>query len=243
MYKKMWLFINRIECRIARAWTKRAHKRLRHTQWALPPQPEHFDHAIDLFYQWDEWGRPYWLERGNFGNFALQHLMKRRGEEITILDLCCGDAFYSKFFYNYGAKSILAVDFDPEALATARAKNATDKIEFLQADIREGLPGGKFDLIIWDAAFEHFTEEELAKIIGDIKNALNEDGILCSYTIKAREGVWHLEHHEYEPASLEDFMSFFKKYFKHIEGFETNYDERDNLYLMATDHSLPMRGW
>ena len=33
-------------------------------QWELPPQPENFDHSIDLFYWWQHSRNPQWIERG-----------------------------------------------------------------------------------------------------------------------------------------------------------------------------------
>jgi hypothetical protein len=43
-------FFNRIETSIAAKWVKAAHKRQKKIQWSLPPEPEHFDHYIDLFF-------------------------------------------------------------------------------------------------------------------------------------------------------------------------------------------------
>jgi hypothetical protein len=61
-----------IECRIASSWVASAHKRLMAVQWDFPPQPEHFDHHIDLFYHWLETRNSLWLERGVFGSLALR---------------------------------------------------------------------------------------------------------------------------------------------------------------------------
>lgn len=61
-----------MECMLARKWVASAHKRLLFVQWSLPPGPEHFDHSIDLFYQWVQSRNPLWLERGVFGCLALK---------------------------------------------------------------------------------------------------------------------------------------------------------------------------
>lgn len=240
--KPVFEFCSQMECKIAKSWVRGAHKRLMKIQWNIAPQPEHFDHEVDLYYQWQEKGSPFWLERGILGNFAVQHLLSKRTGKLKILDFCCGDGFYSKNIYSYAADEILAVDFDPAALKTANKKNNLPNITYVQADIREIELTEKYDIIIWDAAFEHFTMEELTLVIKKIKAALKEDGILSSYTIKRRASGKMLEHHEYEPVSKEDFKSFFVEYFKNIESFETNYPGRDNLYLIASDSTLPFKG-
>ena len=56
--------IAQMECILARKWVASAHKRLLFVQWSLPPGPEHFDHSIDLFYQWVQSRNPLWLEEG-----------------------------------------------------------------------------------------------------------------------------------------------------------------------------------
>ena len=63
--------IAQLECSIASRWVSSAHKRLMAVQWGIPPTPEHFDHKIDLFYQWLATRNPLWIERGVFGSLAL----------------------------------------------------------------------------------------------------------------------------------------------------------------------------
>jgi hypothetical protein len=65
-------YIATLECYFARKWVSSAHKRLMKVQWGIPPGPEHFDHHIDLFYQWLATRNSRWLERGVFGSLALQ---------------------------------------------------------------------------------------------------------------------------------------------------------------------------
>ena len=60
------------ECSLSLKWAAAAHKLLLSVQWGLPPGPEHFDHSIDLFYQWLESRNHLWLERGLFGILALK---------------------------------------------------------------------------------------------------------------------------------------------------------------------------
>jgi len=201
-------------------------------QWSLPPQPEFFDHNIDLFYLWLAKRNSLWLERGVFGSLALR--------ERRVLELACGDGFNARNFYSLRSEHIIACDFDPKAIKTARGKNGASNIEYLLADIRTEMPGGKFENVIWDAAIEHFTPDEIMKILDDIKSRLTDDGILSGYTIVERaDREKSLSHHEYEFKSKEDLLRFLTPHFRNVMVFETEYPERHNLYFWATDGILP----
>jgi len=56
-----------VNCEVwmARRWVSNSHKRLMAVQWGVPPQPEHFDHHIDLFYQWLATGNPHTISQFN----------------------------------------------------------------------------------------------------------------------------------------------------------------------------------
>jgi 2-polyprenyl-3-methyl-5-hydroxy-6-metoxy-1,4-benzoquinol methylase len=221
-----------LECRIASAWASSAHKRLMAVQWNILPHPEHFDHNIDLFYQWPSTRNSLWLERGVFGSLALKG--------GSLLELSCGDGFNAKNFYSLRSKQIVACDFDPKAIKTAKTKNSARNVTFVLADIRTDMPQGEYENIVWDAAIEHFTEEEIDKILKDIKSRLTENGILSGYTIvEKQDGTKSLDEHEYEFKSKEDLMRFFTPHFKNVTVFETLYPTRHNLYFWASNGHLP----
>lgn len=228
LIKKFSEIIFKFECFISSKWVTKAHKHLKWAEWRIPPQPEFFDHHIDLYYQWLDTRNPLWLERGIFGRLAL------KGGRT--LELACGDGFNARNFYSSGSREIVACDFDPRALKIALSKNLHHNIKYVQADIRCAMPEGKFDNIVWDAAIEHFTPKEIGKILRDIKNRLNSDGVLSGYTIvEKKSGEKSLSHHEYEFKSKEDLMGFISPYFKNIKVFETIYSNRHNLYFWASD--------
>jgi SAM-dependent methyltransferase len=223
-----------IESRVAGRWVSSAHRRLMAVQWGLAPQPEHFDHHIDLFYHWLASRNSFWLERGVFGSLAL------RGGDV--LELACGDGFNARNFYSLRSRRVIACDFDPKAIETARRKNTAPNVQFALVDIRSAMPTGTFDNIVWDAAIEHFTPVEIQKVLRDIKVRLTSEGVLSGYTIvESPDGRKSLSHHEYEFKNKEDLLRFFSPHFKNVTVFETIYPNRHNLYFWASDRSLPFR--
>ncbi|MCF3648744.1 class I SAM-dependent methyltransferase [Synoicihabitans lomoniglobus] len=230
--KSFWETLLQWESAMAATWASRAHRRLMNLQWRVAPQPEHFDHHLDLHYQWLATRSSFWVERGVFGGLAL------RGGDV--LELACGDGFNARNFYSLRSRRVIACDFDPAAIATARRKNHAPNVEFRLADIRDSMPDGTFDNIVWDAAIEHFTPAETAAILRNIKARLTEGGVLSGYTIVERaDGEKSLSHHEYEFRDKTDLLEFLTPHFLHVRVFETKFPERHNLYFWASDHTIP----
>ena len=228
-------FLERIfefECSLSKSWASSSHKRLFLAQWGLKPEPEWFDHSIDVFYQWPKTNNSLWLERGVFSSLAI------KGNNL--LELSCGDGFNTKYFYSHRSKKVVACDFDSTAIDTAKAKNQCLNIDFILADIRTEMPEGKYENIVWDAAIEHFTPKEISSVLINIKNRLEIDGILSGYTIVEKDdGIKHIHQHEYEFKNMEDLKSFLTPHFKNVKVFETIYPSRHNLYFWASDGVLP----
>jgi len=224
-------FLN-FEAMLAKAWVSNVHKRLLFVQWGLPPSPEWFDHTIDLYYQWPKTKNSLWLERGVFGSLAL------KGKNV--LELACGDGFNAKNFYSHLSEKIVACDFDKSAIKTAKNKNRAKNIEYKLADIRHEMPEGTFENVVWDAAIEHFTPEEIENILKNIKVRLHKNGVLSGYTLVEKgDGSKHIHQHEYEFKDKEDLRSFFTPHFKNVRVFETKFPSRHNLYFCASNSEIP----
>lgn len=224
------------EAWIASRWAFRSHARLLAIQWGWPPQPEHFDHRIDLFYNWLASRNPLWVERGVFGSLAL------RGGDV--LELACGDGFNARNFYSLRSRRVIACDFDPGAIRTARRKNAAPNVEYVLADIRTHMPQGAFENVVWDAAIEHFTRGEIDLVLRSAKSRLSASGILSGYTLVERADAMGLTHHECAFQGKEDVSRLLEPHFRHVTVFETIYPSRHNLYFWASDGPLPFgRDW
>lgn len=205
-------------------------------QWGIPPQPEWFDHYLDQYWQWRARESSFWVERGVFARMLLK-------PNARLLEICCGDGFNSRHFYASAASQVIALDFDRAAIRHAKRFNSHPKITFFEQDIRKGLPEGPFDNVVWDAAIEHFTTDEVAKIMSGITARLGEDGVLGGYTLaEADDGHKHLDHHEQEFSTTDDVRRLLAPYFKHVRVWETKHSQRHNLYFACSQKPMKILG-
>lgn len=215
-------------------WTHAFQHRL---EWRRPQKPEWYDHFLDQYFSWPRRGYSYWLERGVFNRLAL----KPRGKT---LELCCGDGFNTRFFYSEKSSQITAVDYNDSALAHAKAYNSRPNIQYIKGDIREGLPAGMFDNVVWDGSLQHFSPEEMEKIFKMIKAALSPDGVFSGATVAVLSTGSQLEHHKHEFHSKEELQSFLKPWFKKVYVFENIHPDRHHLIFYASDQRVPFeRSW
>ena len=91
----------------ARRLVRFVYKWLMYAEWKIIDSPENFDHYIDLYYQWGEYCRPHWLERGIYSIQALKMFAAP-----IVIELCCGGGFNAKHFYSTSSRHIYACDFD-----------------------------------------------------------------------------------------------------------------------------------
>jgi SAM-dependent methyltransferase len=203
-------------------------------QWGWAPRPEWFDHFLDQHWQWSAKNNSLWVERGVFSRLVLK-------PNSRMLEICCGDGFNARHFYASAATSIIAIDFDVDAIPHARRFNSAPNIEYRQHDIRQGLPAGPFDNIVWDAAIEHFTEEEIDKLLREIVALLGESGVVSGYTLtESADGRKSNALHEYEFKDKEDLRRFFTPHFKYVKVWETIYPTRHNLYFAASQQPFEL---
>lgn len=217
--------------RLIRVVARFSHKVQFYLQWAIKPNPEWFDHFLDQYYQWPEKQSPLGWERGIYNLLALT-------PRSRVLELCCGDGFNAYHFYSIRAERIHSIDFDPKAIAHAKRNFKANNVTYMCQDIRQGLPRGPFTNVIWDAAIEHFTLDEISRILNEIKQIMGPSGVLSGYTIVEREDGAQHDDHEYEFKSKQDLQSLLAQFFPHYVVIETEYPERTNLYFYASQSPI-----
>jgi len=215
---------------------KRVHELGMHLQfqrdWGVAPNPEWFNHDLD-FALFATRRQPHFFERGVYASEIVG------GKRV--LDVCCGDGSVAALFIAPQAKSVLGVDFDPNAIKHARKRwSEYENCRFELMDIRKlDVHAQAFDVILWDAAIEHFTQDEIDHIFGSLKRCMTSDGILHGSSIKKREQKSHHDH-EYEFATLQELKAFLGKYFRHVEAWERTHPDRTSLYFRCSD--VPLMG-
>ncbi len=241
LIKKILLIINNIETTLSERWACSAHKRKFLITWSgIWNLPEYFDHKIDLYYQWPSTLNPSWLERGIYNLKAIQMF-----NEPTVLELCCGDGFNAKYFYSTSANLIDCVDYNKGGLDVARKKNSVPNIHWHQGDLSEYFIQDSSELldgytnVIWDMAILYFEKKTVKSILGQIKNKLGDKGILSGSTIANNVESNAFCQHKFEFRSQDELRTLLQAYFINVYVFETDYDDRRNLYFFASDGDIP----
>ncbi|MBY0471634.1 class I SAM-dependent methyltransferase [bacterium] len=198
--------------------------------WRAYPNPEWFNHDLDLVFFQDNRQSQY-FERGIYASEIVRN--KR------VLDLCCGDGSLAALFVSPLAKSVYSVDYDPSAIAHAKKRWARfGNCEFHVGDIRKlQLQPGSFDVCLLDKAMEYLTVAEMNQVLKLIKSSLASDGVVHGSSTKKSNQKSHHEH-EHEFQSLVELKAFLEQHFKHVLAFERVRQDHTTLYFRASDQPI-----
>lgn len=177
--------------------------------WLFYPEiPPHFYNQ-----RWSAYRFAYGDKRGiqAFTRGFLAAEVVQKGDRL--LDIGCGDGFFSKSFFSDRCARIDAVDIEPSAISTARRLNPGVNIDYRVLDaVREDFPASRYDVIVWDGAIGHFSNQDMATMLKKISRALSPDGIFVGSESLGTEGDDHLQHF----ATESDLAAVFRPYFKHV---------------------------
>jgi hypothetical protein len=93
----------------------------------------------------------------------------------------------------------------------------------------------KFDVVLFNAAIEHFTEQDLEKIFSYIKSNINTESVVFGYTLVEKNNEDSFDHHLQFFSNLDDLNSKINKFFINVKCFESIDADRHNLYFIASD--------
>jgi len=191
---------------------RRYYRRLFEAQYRRKAQPPAwFDHRIDLYYHWPH--NLFWLERGILPR-------KYMFPGCTVLDLFCGDGFYSRYFYSTIAGHIDAVDVDPTAIKHAQRWHASPKVDHYELDaVMQEFPRIHYDVIVWFEAIEHLNEGDYTVVLQRIKAAMGENSVLIGSTpiieeAQLGQGSWQ---HSNEFTSVEQLRALLSRDFHDVQ--------------------------
>lgn len=144
--------------------------------------------------------------------------MVRDGD--LVLDLGCGDGFFSSRFLAERAGRVDAIDIDPEAIRTARAQNAGDKVFFhCQDAVSAPFPRSRYDVIVWDGALGHFSAAAADSMLRKITQFLSPTGVFVGSESLGREGADHLQVFD----APDDIGTLLRSYFTSVYLRELTY--------------------
>jgi SAM-dependent methyltransferase len=130
----------------------------------------------------------------------------------SLLDLACGDGFYTRKFRRAGADPVLGVDLSPQQVARARQIEEREPlgIEYRSADVVSLDLNRRFDLVTAIHLLHYLNDgTEIAAVLRKIHDVLEEDG--CFVTMVANP-EFSLERHD-----PEDSRTKFAYYFSAAE--------------------------
>lgn len=221
--------------------------------WGKIPRTEWMDHDQDTFYQFNSNGKFYHFERGIIPRLVSSNFFFKSGK-LNILDLCSGDSYISQKFFFDMSKNIVSVDLDRKALD--RGKKRIKRYQYLnnshfffecdieKCNILDFLKHNNiffnFDIILFNAAIEHFKEDQLDLIFSSVKEVMNKKSFLSCYTIvEDKNNQQYLpEHHEMFFSSKEHLERVVSKYFKFTKSYHSLYNDRLNIYCIGSDQKI-----
>lgn len=166
-----------------------------------------------------------------------------------VLDIGCGDGFFSARFLAERASRVDALDVDPAAIRTARAQNALGNVTFRCQDaVNAPFPDSRYDVIVWDGALGHFPADGAARMLGKIAQSLGPAGVFVGSESLGEEGVDHLQTF----AALEDIGRLLRPHFTQVYLRELTYPlswaggfvRREGYWRCSNDpERLKCSGW
>jgi SAM-dependent methyltransferase len=112
--------------------------------------------------------------------FALPYCS---GKEV--LDVACG-AGYGTAVLAAGARRVVGVDRDAEAVAYARSRYAADNVEFREGDaLALADPDDAYDAVVSFETIEHVPDQE--RFLAEVARVLRPDGVFVVSTPHVRE--------------------------------------------------------
>lgn len=150
-----------------------------------------------------------------------------KGKKVKVLDIACGPGYGSEILLRAGAKKVVGVDKDKEAIDFAERSSSSPLISFICKNIDKlNLKNSRFDLVVSLETIEHLTKQEA--FLDKISNAMNPKAILILSTPNKESLLPGMDkfnpHHtvEFNKDKLENLL---KKHFKKLTFYYQEYPD------------------
>jgi len=212
--------------------------------WSYGGEEPHFtNHRIGTFRFGfaAEANGPEYFYRGFFSSEILR-------KTDRVLDIGCGDGFFTKRFFSPRCDSVDAIDIEPSAIAEATRSNGASNVSYSRLDaVKEPFARPPYDAVVWDGALGHFAGADTAAMLRKIKQALAPDGVFVgSESLGREEGHDHLQFFD----SLKDLGDLFRPFWRHVQVREVSYPlrhagivRREGYWRCSDDESRLAAGW
>lgn len=100
--------------------------------------------------------------------------------EMRVLDAACGSGYGSRMLYEAGAREVVGLDLDRDAVEMAHARYGSASVEFLHADVCRPPDLAPFDVIVSFETIEHLSEP--ARFLNVCRDLLTPTGVLVVST-------------------------------------------------------------
>ena len=188
----------------------------RRAEWEGPGEAPHFfNHRQGLvpFVFSDQPTSPYAYGRAFFSALAV-----REGD--VVLDIGCGDGFFSRRFLASRASRVDGVDIEVDAIQAARALNGGENVQYHVLDAtKQPFPKDRYDVIVWDGALGHFSPATTELMLQKIRSALSPTGVFCGSESLGDEGSDHLQFF----TSAEQLGRLLKSHFAVVQVYSSEY--------------------
>jgi ubiquinone/menaquinone biosynthesis C-methylase UbiE len=179
-------------------------------EWRFfPSEPPHFYNQRwnGFEFVYGSARNPYVFSRGFIASEVIQ-----AGD--VLLDIGCGDGFFTNAFYSFRCLRIDAIDVEPSAIRAAKELNGAPNISYRHADaVLDPFPSDRYDVVVWDGAIGHFSEPDVSVVLNKITRVLSSMGVFVGSESLGKEGSDHLQFFEDESA----LAAVFRPYFKHVQ--------------------------
>ena len=176
-------------------------------EWVLAEAHPHFESQHAFFFQLGYGFQMFPAQAFARGFLGVEVLRK----QDALLDIGCGDGFFSRRFFAPACARVDAVDIDPSAIAVARVRHGAPTVRYHLTDvIANPFPEPRYECVIWDGGLGHLSAADSRLVLKKIADALADDGVFAGSESLGREGADHLQVFQTPQDACRLFEPFFR---------------------------------
>lgn len=149
-------------------------------------------------------------------HIARYHFAREYCRDKRVLDVATGTGYGADILRNYGAREVVAVDRNRDALEYARQRYGSTRLRWVDGDAYALPFEPEFDVVVSFETIEHLKHPE--RFAAECRRVLKPNGLYIVSTPLNTGGPFVSVHHELEfnPA---EFTSLLKEHFSSVEMF------------------------